>query len=122
MELCAALANMIRRIERAKATKTKETSSILPSPRTWKGRTPAGIDLSRRFTGSERQTSSVLQRDRRPSSREHRSIVLGENHPELKTVQIIDELKIPRTHASTPRTSGSTASGRRAEDPSVARE
>jgi putative selenate reductase len=88
------LANLIRRAERE-----LETGAIFDLPRAkwWKG-TPAGLDFSRAFHGEK--SANVVGPAAGPHTQLAQNIALsylaGARILELKTVQILDELKIPR--------------------------
>ena len=89
------LATLLRRIDR----EPTQAGAIfdLPLDKCWRG-SPEGLDLSRRFHG-ERLTNTVG-----PAAGPHTqlaqnlalSYLAGARVMELKTVQILDDLKIPR--------------------------
>lgn len=88
------LSNLLRRAERE-----LEKGAIFDLPRNkwWKG-TPAGLDLSRAFHGES--SANVVGPAAGPHTQLAQNIALsylaGSRILELKTVQILDELKIPR--------------------------
>jgi putative selenate reductase len=91
------LANLIRRIEREPSSTKDRSLFDLPMAKTWRG-TPAGLDFSRRFHGE--RAANVVGPAAGPQTQLAQNIALsylaGSRILELKTVQILDELKIPR--------------------------
>jgi putative selenate reductase len=89
------LAVLIRRAERELAA--AKAIFDLPQNKWWKG-TPAGIDFSRAFHGEK--AANVVGPAAGPHTQLAQNIALsylsGARILELKTVQILDELKIPR--------------------------
>jgi putative selenate reductase len=90
------LSTLLRRVEH-EPRRTEGAVFDLPAAKSWKG-TPKDLDLSRRFHG-ERSATTVG-----PAAGPHTqlaqnlalSYLAGARIMELKTVQILDELKIPR--------------------------
>jgi putative selenate reductase len=86
------LENLLRRLERE-----GEALFDLPRAKMWRG-TPAGLDFSRRFHGE--RAANVVGPAAGPHTQLAQNIALsylaGARILELKTVQILDELKIPR--------------------------
>lgn len=89
------LAHLLRRVERE--PDQAGTLFDLPLDKTWGG-TPDGLDLSRAFHGE--RSSNVVGPAAGPHTQLAQNIALsylaGSRICELKTVQILDELKIPR--------------------------
>jgi putative selenate reductase len=88
------LANLIRRAERERE---RGTVFDLPLAKMWKG-TPDGLDFSRSFHGE--RAANVVGPAAGPHTQLAQNIALsylaGSRILELKTVQIMDELEIPR--------------------------
>jgi putative selenate reductase len=91
------LANLIRRIEREPRASKQGEVFDLPRNKMWRG-APAGLDFSRRFHGE--RAANVVGPAAGPHTQLAQNIALsylaGARILELKTVQILDELKIPR--------------------------
>lgn len=89
------LAHLIRRAERELSA--HDAIFDLPRAKWWKG-TPAGLDFSRAFHGE--RAANVVGPAAGPHTQLAQNIALsylaGSRILELKTVQILDELKIPR--------------------------
>src|SRR5690349_2773896 len=88
------LATLLRRAERESA---QGVLFDLPRAKWWKG-TPAGFDLSRGFHGE--RAANIVGPAAGPQTQLAQNIALsylaGARILELKTVQILDELVIPR--------------------------
>lgn len=89
------LAHLLRRVERE--PEKQGTLFDLPLTKTWGG-TPAGYDLSRPFHGE--RSANVVGPAAGPHTQLAQNLALsylaGSRIMELKTVQILDELEIPR--------------------------
>jgi putative selenate reductase len=91
------LAHLLRRMLREPSGSADASVFDLPKAKMWRG-TPAGVDLSRRFHGE--RAANVVGPAAGPHTQLAQNIALsylaGARIMELKTVQILDELKIPR--------------------------
>lgn len=91
------LAHLLRRVEREPESHKDRPLFDLPSAKQWKG-TPPGFDFARRF--HTERAANVLGPAAGPQTQLAQNIALsylaGARILELKTVQILDQLEIPR--------------------------